>query len=385
MIMISKQRPTSKEFMARILSLRHEVKSKIISRQYKVGELLPTEDELAEQANLSRGSVRKVMSELEEDGLIQRKRGHGTVVTERAPFLASSSGAGINLGLSFPVLDRNVGRVEKLKEYLLEHGGLLTVYNINKDRQDTLKERKFLESLENNSVVGAAIFASPLPPLNTELYQRLRKKGIKIALLSPHQYDISEEVCFLPDSRYAGYLAGKQLAGQGFKQILFIMKSLKPYNPVFMSWAEEGLRRAALEFNMKLSVEYLDKDKIKYPPENCDDLLRKLKELPDDTGFVTRTYRESAIIYSLLKDKLKRKEPEQRLISCAEPYEDEIGVLPLIPFIRFPEEELLRASIDYLLDEHIPAGMIFQRFFKPELVMVGRTGGQTAWTQNSNG
>lgn len=366
MIMISKQRPTSKDFMARIHSLRHEVKSKIISRQYKVGELLPTEDELAEQANLSRGSVRKVMSELEEDGLIQRKRGHGTVVTERAPFLASSSGAGINLGLSFPVFDRNVGRVEKLKEYLLEHGGLLTVYNTSEDSQDPLKEKKFLESLENNNSAGAAVYASPIPPLNSDLYQRLRKKGIKIALLAPQQYDISEEVCFLPDSRFAGYLAGKQLASQGCKQV--IMERFVN-NPVYISWIEEGLRRAALEFNMSFANDYLEFGKLDYPPENCDDLLKKLKRIPSDTGFVTRTYHSAGIIHCLLKDKLKRKEPEQRLISCAEPYEAEIGVLPLIPFLRFPEEELLRASIDYLLDEHIPAGMIFQRFFKPELVM----------------
>ena len=144
-------------------------------------------------------------------------------------------------------------------------------------------------------------------------------------------------------------------------------------NPVYISWIEEGLRRAALEFNMSFANDYLEFGKLDYPPENCDDLLKKLKRIPSDTGFVTRSYHSAGIIHALLKDKLKRKEAEQRLISCAEPYEDEIGVLPLIPFLRFPEEELLRSSIDYLLDEHIPAGMIFQRFFKPELVMRGKS------------
>ncbi len=48
--------------------------------KYKIGELLPTEDELAKRFNVSRITIRKAMDLLVNDSLVQRRRGFGTFV-----------------------------------------------------------------------------------------------------------------------------------------------------------------------------------------------------------------------------------------------------------------------------------------------------------------
>ncbi|MFI3258376.1 MAG: GntR family transcriptional regulator [Spirochaetales bacterium] len=47
---------------------------------YKIGDLLPTEDELAKRFNVSRITIRKAMDLLVADSLVQRRRGYGTFV-----------------------------------------------------------------------------------------------------------------------------------------------------------------------------------------------------------------------------------------------------------------------------------------------------------------
>jgi GntR family transcriptional regulator len=59
------------------------LRKKIMFREFSPGTLLPSEDALAKEYNVSRVTVRQALSAMEKDGLIVRKRGKGTVVSER--------------------------------------------------------------------------------------------------------------------------------------------------------------------------------------------------------------------------------------------------------------------------------------------------------------
>ena len=59
------------------------LREKIKSGEYGPGDSFPTEDQLVQSYRLSRITVRKALSALEKDGLIERKRGKGSFVTER--------------------------------------------------------------------------------------------------------------------------------------------------------------------------------------------------------------------------------------------------------------------------------------------------------------
>ena len=62
------------------------IKRNISSGALPVGSLLPSEAELCQAMNVSRNTVRQAIGELEEEGLVVRKRGRGTFVTDPASF-----------------------------------------------------------------------------------------------------------------------------------------------------------------------------------------------------------------------------------------------------------------------------------------------------------
>ena len=60
------------------------IKRNISSGALPVGALLPSEAELCQAMDVSRNTVRQAIGELEEEGLVVRKRGRGTFVTDPA-------------------------------------------------------------------------------------------------------------------------------------------------------------------------------------------------------------------------------------------------------------------------------------------------------------
>ncbi len=58
------------------------LKSKIEKDQMKPGDFLPSENKLAKMYNVSRLTVRQALSELAEEGLIERQRGKGTMIIQ---------------------------------------------------------------------------------------------------------------------------------------------------------------------------------------------------------------------------------------------------------------------------------------------------------------
>jgi DNA-binding GntR family transcriptional regulator len=57
----------------------------IASGVHEIGTLLPTEDELRDAHNVTRYALREALRRLEEEGMIERRRGAGTRVISRTP------------------------------------------------------------------------------------------------------------------------------------------------------------------------------------------------------------------------------------------------------------------------------------------------------------
>ena len=66
------------------------IADRIESGHYWIGEMMPTEMELADEFNVSRIVVRQAMERLVQEGYIQRRRGKGTMVLERKEKLSTS-------------------------------------------------------------------------------------------------------------------------------------------------------------------------------------------------------------------------------------------------------------------------------------------------------
>lgn len=72
-------------------SLAEELRSRILAGEWRPGERLPSEPELARRRTVSRSSMRAAITVLEEDGFVSRRHGSGTYVTHR-PALPSDLG-----------------------------------------------------------------------------------------------------------------------------------------------------------------------------------------------------------------------------------------------------------------------------------------------------
>lgn len=57
-----------------------QLKQKILDNEYPEGELLPSENSMAKDYNVSRETIRKALDYLSQDGLIQKKQGLGSIV-----------------------------------------------------------------------------------------------------------------------------------------------------------------------------------------------------------------------------------------------------------------------------------------------------------------
>jgi DNA-binding GntR family transcriptional regulator len=77
--------------------LADELRRRIATGEWRPGDQLPSEPELARRRRVSRSSLRAAIAMLEEDGYVTRRHGSGTYVTHR-PALANDLGR--NFGVS---------------------------------------------------------------------------------------------------------------------------------------------------------------------------------------------------------------------------------------------------------------------------------------------
>jgi GntR family transcriptional regulator len=78
-------------------SLAQELRQRIRAGEWRPGERMPSEPELARRRTVSRSSMRAAITLLEEEGFVNRKHGSGTYVTHR-PALPNELGR--NFGVS---------------------------------------------------------------------------------------------------------------------------------------------------------------------------------------------------------------------------------------------------------------------------------------------
>ena len=74
------------------LALAQTLRQEIDAKKYKIGALLPPEDQLVVKYGVSRHTVRQALRELKDEGLITSKAGIGTAVSSRSDAVQFFSG-----------------------------------------------------------------------------------------------------------------------------------------------------------------------------------------------------------------------------------------------------------------------------------------------------
>lgn len=82
--------------LPRYKQLHQQLKADILSGQYEEGSLLPSENTLSVEHNMTRVMVRQALSALEREGYIARRQGKGSIVCAQQPALGLLSFRGFS-------------------------------------------------------------------------------------------------------------------------------------------------------------------------------------------------------------------------------------------------------------------------------------------------
>lgn len=182
---------------------------------------LPSEQELCQRYQVSRQTVRLALSVLENEGLIEKRKGSGSYITGLS---ADSAKNCIPVLLSDDSEYIYPGILDDIRSVFSQNGLTLQTYIT---ANSVSKEREILKELLKTPPRGIIVEGckSALPNPNLSCYRQLKKRGCTVLFL--HNYYPSLEDClYVKDDNAAGStLLIDHLVNQGHTSIGGIFKS----------------------------------------------------------------------------------------------------------------------------------------------------------------
>ncbi len=181
---------------------------------------LPTEAALCQKYGVSRQTVRKALSVLEAEHLIEKRQGSGSYATG----LSGRAGKD-NIAILICSDTEYIypGVLADLRSTLQEAGFSSTIYVTD---NQVSKEREILQQLLENPVRGIlsegckTVFPTP----NHDLYNRLEQIGTSILFFHGNYANLPDLPSIKDDNYGGGYCLGKYLTSLGHKKIAGIFK-----------------------------------------------------------------------------------------------------------------------------------------------------------------
>lgn len=203
-------------------TLMEELKEKIISGRIQPGEKLPSENQFTVQYSLSRHTVRKALSLLEQEGYIEACHGKGTFCSEKMRHMKKSRNiAVVTTYISDYIFPR---LIQGMDNVLSEQGYSIILKNTGNSRQ---KEAKCLEELFQKDIDGLIIepSKSQFSCRHPGLYENLEKYQIPYIFIQGIYTEMKDKPHILMDDARGGYLVTKYLLEQGHRRITGFFKA----------------------------------------------------------------------------------------------------------------------------------------------------------------
>lgn len=246
-----------------------EIKSKILSGDYRVGEQIPTESSLQEKYQVSRHTVRKAILELANDGYLRSEKGSGTYVSNQYQSKTNGKSNSKTIGVIttyisdyiFPSIIRGIEGRLNVEDYSL----LLASTN-----NDVEQEKKALEMMLSFGVDGLIVepTKSNLYNPNIAYYLSFKEQDVPFIMVNAY-YEELEVPFFCLDDVQSSYLATNELISKGHTQIGLIAKMDDLQGKFRMKGYIKALGEAKLRFQAEHVFSYTTETKL--------DLNRNLK------------------------------------------------------------------------------------------------------------
>lgn len=268
-----------------------DIKSKILSGDYNVGEQIPTESALQSMYEVSRQTVRKAILELSNEGFLRSEKGSGTYVSNQYRLKTGGSSHKKTIGVITTYISDYIfpSIIRGIESRLNEDNYSLLLASTN---NDVAQEKKALEMMLSYGVDGLIIepTKSNLYNPNIAYYLSFKEQDIPIIMINAFYEEIELPYLCLDDVQ-SSYLATKELITKGHTQIGLIAKM-------------DDLQG---KYRMKGYIKALGESKLRFYPEQI-------------FSFNTET---KQTLSTDLKDFLNKNRDTLTAIVC---YNDEVGL-----------------------------------------------------------
>ena len=243
-------------------TLMEELKEEIISGRIQPGEKLPSENQFTVQYYLSRHTVRKALSLLEQEGYIEACHGKGTFCSEKMRHMKKSRNiAVVTTYISDYIFPRLIQGIDNV---LSEQGYSIILKNTGNSRQ---KEAKCLEELLQKDIDGLIIepSKSQLSCRHPGLYENLEKYQIPYIFIQGIYTEMKDKPHILMDDARGGYLVTKYLLEQGHRRITGFFKADDIQGIQRHKGYVRALQEAGLPYDLDLVVWFHTEDRRSKP------------------------------------------------------------------------------------------------------------------------
>lgn len=228
-------------------SIADSLRQEIENGQYSTQQLLPTEQLLCQRFQISRQTVRRALSLLENEGLITRRQGSGSRLRER-----KEPEAQLNCAIAVVTT--------YISDYIFPSilRGMETVLAANSSApllfatQNQLSvERKILQTLLTMKELDGVLVEgtkTALPNPNLDLYQKLIDRGVRLVFINGIYPELSHIPSVLADNYGGGRLLTEHLHRHGHHNIAGIFKVDDMQGMLRYAGYAEALRDLGLPF-----------------------------------------------------------------------------------------------------------------------------------------
>lgn len=328
----------------------------IASGEWKPGDRLPTEMELAQQYSVSRITSKKALNLLAQQGMVTRRRGMGT-------YVAQKDGAS---SVSRPVAPRNsIPRIGLIMEDLGESYALGLYYEIDRRATkmgyqvclgvsygDQRREREVLNRLLSLDIDGLIVMPAHGTYYDTALLRLVLDHFPVVLIDRPLNGIPAPVVC---SDNYAGSrLLTEHLAHKGHHNIVYITTSISEATSLVDRY--RGYERAMQELGLEVHRPLVMPELFRFGPvdestphaqsQGQDFLCQWLKDNPHVTAIIGSEYGVAHLARACARS-MGRKVPEDLAICC---FDEKYGYLGEFDFTHIQQDEaaIARDALDIL-------------------------------------
>ncbi len=205
------------ELLPAYIRVADDLRSKLGSPGFEVGQLLPSEHELSKLYNLSRGTIRKALDILAEENRISRQPGRGTVIL---PPKQAGVTKRSNIAVVWSIVQAIGSEMLTAIEKTLSQANCDILFSST--RHDPTHEAEILERLILQKPDGLIWYATG-DVKNVDMIHRLMDEGVAVVMLVHFIEPLRDQLSWVVSENYEGaYSITKHLIDIGHKRIAYV-------------------------------------------------------------------------------------------------------------------------------------------------------------------